>query len=81
MATFAVLARAAGARIIGGCCGTTADHVAAMRQALDDESESTNLAVLAVNKALGSMSRGAQGLAEGRSDRPRSNRSSKTRRR
>jgi len=81
MATFAVLARAAGARIIGGCCGTTADHVAAMRQALDDDSESNNLAVLAVNKALGSMSRGAQGLAEGRSDRPRSNRSSKTRRR
>jgi homocysteine S-methyltransferase len=26
---------AAGARIIGGCCGTTPQHVAAMRQALD----------------------------------------------
>lgn len=26
---------AAGARIIGGCCGTTPEHVAAMRQALD----------------------------------------------
>ena len=81
MATFAVLARAAGARIIGGCCGTTAVHVAAMRQALDDESESNNLAVLAVNKALGAMSRGAQSLAEGRTDRPRAKRSSKTRRR
>ena len=81
MATFAVLARAAGARIIGGCCGTTAVHVAAMRQALDDEAESKNLAVLAVNKALGAMSRGAQGLAEGRADRPRAKRSSKTRRR
>jgi len=28
---------AAGARIVGGCCGTTPDHVAAMRTALDRE--------------------------------------------
>jgi 5,10-methylenetetrahydrofolate reductase len=28
---------AAGARLIGGCCGTTPEHVAAMRQALDRE--------------------------------------------
>ncbi len=26
---------AAGARIVGGCCGTTPDHIAAMRAALD----------------------------------------------
>jgi 5-methyltetrahydrofolate--homocysteine methyltransferase len=30
MAAYARLARNAGARIIGGCCGTTAAHVAAM---------------------------------------------------
>jgi hypothetical protein len=29
--------RAIGANLIGGCCGTTADHIAAMRAALDDE--------------------------------------------
>lgn len=28
----------AGACIIGGCCGTTPEHIAAMRQSLDDES-------------------------------------------
>lgn len=28
---------AAGARLLGGCCGTTPDHIAAMRQALDKE--------------------------------------------
>jgi homocysteine S-methyltransferase len=36
---FAGYARAfvdAGARIIGGCCGTTANHIAAMRRALDE---------------------------------------------
>lgn len=35
MATYAKLARDAGAHIIGGCCGTTAIHVRAMREALD----------------------------------------------
>ena len=35
MADYALCARAAGARIIGGCCGTTPAHLAAMREALD----------------------------------------------
>jgi len=34
MADYACMARDAGARIIGGCCGTTARHVAAMAEAL-----------------------------------------------
>ena len=34
MATYACLARDAGARIIGGCCGTTARHIQAMVEAL-----------------------------------------------
>jgi methionine synthase I (cobalamin-dependent) len=36
MADFANLARNLGARIIGGCCGTSAEHVRAMRDALDE---------------------------------------------
>jgi len=36
MARYAILARRAGARIIGGCCGTTGRHLAAMRAALDE---------------------------------------------
>lgn len=36
MAEFAVLARDLGVRIIGGCCGTTPEHLAAMRDALRD---------------------------------------------
>jgi 5-methyltetrahydrofolate--homocysteine methyltransferase len=35
MARYAQLAMDAGARIIGGCCGTTPEHVAAMRAAID----------------------------------------------
>ncbi len=35
MADYARLARDAGAKIIGGCCGTSCNHLAAMREALD----------------------------------------------
>ena len=35
MAVYAALAVHAGARIVGGCCGTSPDHLAAMRRALD----------------------------------------------
>lgn len=35
MASFATLARDLGTRIIGGCCGTTAEHVRIMREALE----------------------------------------------
>ena len=35
MADYAILARDAGARIIGGCCGTEPEHIVAMRAALE----------------------------------------------
>lgn len=35
MADYARLAVDAGAKIIGGCCGTSCEHLAAMRQAID----------------------------------------------
>ena len=35
MSRYAELALDSGARIIGGCCGTTPEHLAAMRQALE----------------------------------------------
>ena len=45
MADYAVLARDCGASIIGGCCGTTATHLEAMRVALEqaDRSERPEL--------------------------------------
>ena len=36
MGRYAVLAADAGARIVGGCCGTSPEHLSAMRRALDD---------------------------------------------
>ncbi len=41
---YAHLFREAGACVVGGCCGTTPDHIAAMRQALDHPSEPITLA-------------------------------------
>lgn len=35
MADYAKTAAQSGVRIVGGCCGTTAEHLAAMRQAID----------------------------------------------
>ncbi len=35
MADYAQMAADAGARIVGGCCGTSPEHLASMRQALD----------------------------------------------
>lgn len=39
MADYARMARDLGVRIIGGCCGTTPVHIAAMRAALDDAAD------------------------------------------
>jgi 5-methyltetrahydrofolate--homocysteine methyltransferase len=35
MSDYARLALDSGARIVGGCCGTTPGHIAAMRDAMD----------------------------------------------
>jgi homocysteine S-methyltransferase len=42
----------AGARIIGGCCGTTPQHIAAMRKALDANPAGCGLQVLQASEVL-----------------------------
>ena len=53
MADYACLARDAGARIIGGCCGTTARHIAAMAQALASRPEGPAPDLATVERLLG----------------------------
>ena len=43
MADYATMARDAGARIIGGCCGTQVAHLSAMRDALDTRARHRHL--------------------------------------
>jgi 5-methyltetrahydrofolate--homocysteine methyltransferase len=65
MARYAIMARDAGARIVGGCCGTSPEHVAAMRQALDQTAPGPAPTLEDVQRELGDVSRGAQAQAGG----------------
>lgn len=65
MANYATLARDAGARIIGGCCGTSPEHVAAMRHALDNTPASEKPSIDRIVEVLGEVSVGAIAQANG----------------
>ncbi|WP_375256109.1 betaine--homocysteine S-methyltransferase [Yoonia sp.] len=56
MADYAVLARDCGATIIGGCCGTTPEHLRAMRHALETRPKSAPPSLETITKALGEFS-------------------------
>jgi len=65
MARYATMARDAGARIIGGCCGTSPEHVAAMRHALDSTAPGPVPSIDDVRRELGDVTKGAQAQADG----------------
>jgi 5-methyltetrahydrofolate--homocysteine methyltransferase len=72
MADYAVLARDAGARIIGGCCGTTPEHLRAMRAALEERPRGPAPTLERIAAALGPFSSETDGTAPGGApDRPR----------
>jgi 5-methyltetrahydrofolate--homocysteine methyltransferase len=60
MAAYARLARDAGARIIGGCCGTSPEHLAAMKAALDGYQPGAKPQLADIVAALGQVSTGAE---------------------
>ncbi|MFO1106347.1 MAG: betaine--homocysteine S-methyltransferase [Amaricoccus sp.] len=62
MARYAVLARDCGARIIGGCCGTTPAHLAAMRAALEATPRGPRPDLDTIAAALGAFSSRSDGL-------------------
>jgi 5-methyltetrahydrofolate--homocysteine methyltransferase len=53
MARYATLAIDAGARIVGGCCGTTPGHLAAMRVAIDSHSRAERPTVAKIVSDIG----------------------------
>lgn len=65
MARYATMARDAGARIVGGCCGTSPEHVAAMRQALDNTEPGPVPSIEDVERELGAVTKGAHAQAGG----------------
>lgn len=56
MGDYAVLGRNCGARIIGGCCGTTPEHLVAMRAALENTPKGPKPSADDITTALGGFS-------------------------
>jgi 5-methyltetrahydrofolate--homocysteine methyltransferase len=72
MADYACLARDAGARIIGGCCGTSPVHLRAMAQALADRPRGPVPDLATIEERLGPLDRlPAAGGEPGREPRRR----------
>ena len=64
MADYAVLARACGASIVGGCCGTTPDHLRAMREALDSREPEERPTLEVIAARLGGFSSDSDGTGD-----------------
>jgi methionine synthase I (cobalamin-dependent) len=62
MADYARIAIDAGARIIGGCCGTSPEHLASMRHALEAHSKGARPTIELVEAKLGPVSELAKGI-------------------
>ncbi|MEM9550517.1 MAG: betaine--homocysteine S-methyltransferase [Pseudomonadota bacterium] len=70
MADYAVLARDAGAKIIGGCCGTTPDHLRRMREALDTRPRGEKPTLDEISGRLGAFSSASDGTGDDAPERP-----------
>jgi 5-methyltetrahydrofolate--homocysteine methyltransferase len=62
MADYARIAFDAGAKIIGGCCGTSPEHLAAMRKSLEGYARGTRPTVEVIEARLGPVSQLAKGV-------------------
>jgi 5-methyltetrahydrofolate--homocysteine methyltransferase len=74
MADYARIALDAGAKIIGGCCGTSPEHLAAMRKSLESHRKGERPTVDLIEKRLGPVSPLAKGIdtaADGAAKRER----------
>jgi methionine synthase I (cobalamin-dependent) len=65
MAQYACLSVDAGARIIGGCCGTTPHHLRTMRQALEGHVRGSKPDLAVIESRLGAISTGATAQLRG----------------
>ncbi|WP_336098161.1 betaine--homocysteine S-methyltransferase [Roseovarius sp. CH_XMU1461] len=64
MAEYACLARDAGAKIIGGCCGTMPEHLSKMREALETRPRGDIPTLEQIAEALGGFSSEADGTGD-----------------
>jgi 5-methyltetrahydrofolate--homocysteine methyltransferase len=64
MAEYAVMARDAGVRIIGGCCGTMPEHLRAMRVALESRPKGNRPSLDLIQAKLGGFSSASDGTGD-----------------
>lgn len=62
MADYARIALDAGAKIIGGCCGTSPEHLAAMRKSLESYQKGSRPSIELIEQKLGPVSELAKGV-------------------
>ena len=64
MGEYAVMARDAGATIIGGCCGTMPEHLRAMRHALETRPRGDKPTLAEIEAKIGGFSSASDGTGE-----------------
>ncbi|OUD10959.1 methionine synthase I [Marivivens niveibacter] len=74
MGDYAVLARDCGATIIGGCCGTTPEHLAAMKEALETRPRGDRPSLDEIAEKLGGFSSQSDGTDDSGPERRKSRR-------
>ena len=74
MGDYAVLARDCGATIIGGCCGTTPEHLAAMKEALETRPRGERPSLDEIAAKLGGFSSQSDGTDDSGPERRKSRR-------
>jgi 5-methyltetrahydrofolate--homocysteine methyltransferase len=77
MAGYVQIAMNSGAKIIGGCCGTSFDHVRAMRKAMDEHQISSPPTIEQIENMVGPMSKGSRAIFQGDDSIPTKNRKSR----
>jgi methionine synthase I (cobalamin-dependent) len=65
MADYARIVRDAGARIVGGCCGTSAEHLTSIRKALNAHQPGAKPSAAEIVSRLGPVTEGAAALLAG----------------
>jgi 5-methyltetrahydrofolate--homocysteine methyltransferase len=65
MADYARIVRDAGARIVGGCCGTSPEHLKSIRHALDAHQPGAKPSAAEIVSRLGPVTEGAAALLAG----------------
>jgi len=77
MADYVQIAMNSGAKIIGGCCGTSFDHIRAMRKAMDEHQISPPPTLEQIENIIGPMSKGSRAIFHGDDSTPTKNRRSR----